>query len=68
MDLTNRMLRISVHGTDMILRKDVADIQLSLYDSQDQLIESWVSGKAENVHQLKEGSYYVLREMTGEAL
>ncbi|MFR4926546.1 MAG: hypothetical protein ACLUB3_01215 [Clostridium sp.] len=29
MDLTNRMLRISVHGTDMILRKDVADIQLS---------------------------------------
>ena len=46
MDLTNRMLRISVHGTDMILRKDVADIQLSLYDSQDQLIESWVSGES----------------------
>lgn len=67
MDLTNRMLRISVHGTDMILRKDVADIQLSLYDSQDQLIESWVSGKSGKMFtNLKEGSYYVLQGDDGE--
>ena len=67
MDLTNRMLRISVHGTDMILRKDVADIQLSLYDSQDQLIESWVSGESGKMFtNLKEGSYYVLQGDDGE--
>ena len=67
MDLTNRMLRTSVHGTDMILRKDVADIQLSLYDSQDQLIESWVSGESGKMFtNLKEGSYYVLQGDDGE--
>ena len=67
MDLTNRMLRISVHGTDMILRKDVADIQLSLYDSQDQLIESWVSGESGKMFtNLKEGSYYMLQGDDGE--
>ena len=51
MDLTNRMLRISVHGTDMILRKDVADIQLSLYDiAADRVLGM---GRGKNVHQLK---------------
>lgn len=51
----------------MILRKDVADIQLSLYDSQDQLIESWVSGESGKMFtNLKEGSYYMLQGDDGE--
>ena len=62
LSITNRMLRVSIHAVDMVLRSDTADEQLSLYNAQDQLIQTWTTnGSGEMFTDLTEGSYYVVR-------
>ncbi len=62
LSITNRMLRVSIHAVDMILRSDTADEKLSLYNAQDQLIQTWTTnGSSEMFTDLTEGSYYVVR-------
>lgn len=61
--LTNRMIRLSIHARDRILRRDVADTQLSLYDDRDQLVRSWASGESgEMFTNLEAGNYYVIQD------
>lgn len=60
--LTNRMLRVSVHAVDMVLRSDLDGETLSLYNAQDQLVGSWItSGAGKMFVGLAEGDYYVVR-------
>lgn len=62
LSITNRMLRVSIHAVDMVLRSDTADEQLSLYNAQDQFIQTWTTnGSGEMFTDLTEGSYYVVR-------
>ena len=60
--LTNRMLRVSVHAVDMVLRGDLDGEVLSLYNAQDQLVDSWTANGAGRMFTgLAEGGYYVVR-------
>ena len=60
--LTNRMLRISVHAVDRVLRSDLEGETLSLYNAQDQLVSSWTTnGAGQMFTNLAEGDYYVVR-------
>ena len=60
--LTNRMLRVSVHAVDMVLRSDLDGETLSLYNAQDQLVGSWTTnGAGQMFAGLAEGDYYVVR-------
>lgn len=60
--LTNRMLRVSVHAVDMVLRGDLDGEVLSLYNAQDQLVDSWTTNGAGRMFTgLAEGGYYVVR-------
>lgn len=60
--LTNRMLRVSVHAVDRVLRSDLDGETLSLYNAQDQLVSSWTTnGAGQMFTNLAEGDYYVVR-------
>lgn len=60
--LTDRMLRVSVHAVDMVLRGDLDGEVLSLYNAQDQLVDSWTTNGAGRMFTgLAEGGYYVVR-------
>ena len=60
--ITNRMLRVSIHAVDMVLRSDTKNETLSLYNEQDQLIQTWTTnGSGQPFNDLTEGSYYVVR-------
>lgn len=62
LDIMNRMLRVSIHAVDMILRSDTVNEQLSLYNAQDELIQTWMSnGSGQMFTDLTEGDYYVVR-------
>lgn len=62
LDLTNTMLRVSVHAVDMILRSDTEDVQLSLYTADGGLVKTWTSnGAGESFTGLTEGTYYIVR-------
>lgn len=61
--LTNRMLRVMVQAVDAVFRRGSAGVKLDLYDSQDQLIDSWSEdGNGRMFTELSEGTYYVKRE------
>jgi len=62
LDITNRMLRVSIHAVDMILRNDTENEQLSLYNAQDELVQTWMTnGSGQMFTDLAEGDYYVVR-------
>lgn len=62
LDITNRLLRVSICTVDTVLRSNTEGEQLSLYDEQDQLIRSWTSSDSGQLFtDLTEGSYYVVR-------
>ncbi len=65
LNITNRILRVSIHTVDMVLRSDTAGEQLSLYNEQDQLLRSWTTnGSGQLFTDLTEGDYYVVRGKT----
>ena len=62
LDITNRLLRVSISAVDTVLRSNTEGEQLSLYNEQDQLIRSWTSSDSDQLFtDLTEGSYYVVR-------
>lgn len=62
LDITNRLLRVSISTVDTVLRSNTEGEQLSLYNEQDQLIRSWTSSDSGQLFtDLTEGSYYVVR-------
>lgn len=61
LDITNRLLRVSISAVDTVLRSNTEGEQLSLYNEQDQLIRSWTSSDSGQLFtDLTEGSYYVV--------
>ena len=62
LDITNRLLRVSISAVETVLRSNTEGEQLSLYNEQDQLIRSWTSSDSGQLFtDLTEGSYYVVR-------
>lgn len=62
LDITNRLLRVSISAVDTVLRSNTEGEQLSLYNEQDQLIRSWMSSDSGQLFtDLTEGRYYVVR-------
>lgn len=62
LDITNRLLRVSISAVDTVLRSNTEGEQLSLYNEQDQLVRSWTSSDSGQLFtDLTEGSYYVVR-------
>jgi len=67
-NLTNRLLRVAINVVDTISRNDVDEVTLSLYDSDENLVRTWLSnGGAQTFTDLKEGTYYLLRGEEGSA-
>lgn len=61
-EYTNRMLRISIHTVDRVLRSDTSGDTLTLYDAQEQPIETWTaSGSGKLFTGLEPGEYSVQR-------
>ena len=62
LDITNRLLRVSISAVDTVLRSNTEGKQLSLFNEQGQLIRSWTSSDSGQLFtDLTEGSYYVVR-------
>ena len=65
LDITNRLLRVSISAVDTVLRSNTEGEQLSLYNEQDQLLRSWTTnGSGQLFTDLTEGDYYVVRGKT----
>lgn len=61
LELTNYIPRISIDVTDRIFGNPVSDLSVSLYDSNDELLQTWTTSGSEKIFEdLAEGSYYVL--------
>ncbi len=62
LQLTNRMLRVSIAAIDYISRNNVSNLTLSLYNSSGILVDTWKTGSApKSFYTLAEGDYYVVR-------
>ena len=60
-DLTNYIARVNINVEDRLFGNPLSDVNLALYDSDGQMIQSWTSsGSAETFENLPEGGYYVL--------
>lgn len=60
-EFTNYIPRINIDITDRITGKSVSDLSVSLYNSNDELLQTWTtSGSGKIFEDLAEGSYYIL--------
>ena len=60
---TNRMLRVSLGITDEFSSVQIPNVNLALFDAEDNLIRTWTSsGNAQMFTDLKEGSYYLIKD------
>ena len=60
-NLTNRMIRVSVGVTDEFSNIQIPGVNLSLYSEEGELLHSWTtSGVAQNYTDLEPGQYYVV--------
>lgn len=60
-EFTNYIPRVNIDVTDKILGKPVSDLSAALYNSDDELIQTWTtSGSEKTFEDLADGSYYVL--------
>ena len=67
LEITNRVLRVVIHPVDAVLRTNTLDQQFALYDSQDNMLESWTSdGQDLVLTDLPEGDYYILHNGDAE--
>lgn len=61
LDITNYVPRVNIEVTDKIFGEPVSDLSVSLYNSDDELLQTWsTSGSAETFENLAAGSYYIL--------
>ena len=62
LELTNRLLRVSIHALDMVLGSDTINEPLTLYNEQGQVVLSWTTnGQGMLLTDLPEGNYTVIR-------
>lgn len=63
LNLTNRMLRVSIGVTDEFSKVQVPGVSLALYNAEDELLHSWTTtGTSLMMEELQEGSYYVIKD------
>ena len=63
LNLSNRMIRVSVDRTDAVLGKSLSGGEFSLYDVSGSMLSSWTSGSSAQVFtDLAPGHYYILRD------
>lgn len=61
--LTNRMIRVTIGLTDMLLKSQVADVNLAINDENGNLIKTWTtSGTPVTLTDLVPGNYQVVRD------
>lgn len=61
MNLTNRMIRVNVGVVDAVLRHQVSNLAISLYDKEGTLVSNWTSsGQVQNLTDLAPGEYHIL--------
>lgn len=66
-ELTNRMLRASIGITDEFSSVQVPNVNLALYNDNDELIRTWTTtGSALMFNELEEGDYYLIRDGNAE--
>lgn len=66
-ELTNRMLRASIGITDEFSSVQVPNVNLALYNDQDELIRTWTTtGSALMFNELEEGRYYLIKDGDAE--
>lgn len=64
----NRMLRVTLGITDEFSRAQIPNVSLALYDSDDQLIKTWITtGAPITLTNLKEGNYYLIKDADTES-
>lgn len=62
LELTNRMLRVAVREVDAVLRSDTESAKLSLYNSDEELLKTWMTnGTSQTFTDLDVGTYYIVR-------
>jgi hypothetical protein len=60
-NLTNRMIRVSIGLADEFSDAQIPGVSLSLYNANDELLHTWTTtGVAQNYEDLAPGSYYVV--------
>lgn len=61
LEITNRLLRVSIHVQDRILGSDTINEPVTLYNSQNQVVLSWTTnGQGMELTDLPEGDYYIV--------
>ena len=60
-EFTNYIPRINIDIKDRIMGESISDLSVSLYNSNDELVQTWTTGGSEKTFEnLAEGSYYIL--------
>ncbi len=63
LNLTNRMIRVTIGMKDAILGSQITDVNLALYESGGELVRTWTtSGVAVTMNDLHPGEYYVIKD------
>ena len=63
LNITNRLLRVSIGVTDDFSNVQVPGVNLALYNAADELISSWTtSGSSLLMEDLEIGSYYLIKD------
>ena len=61
LEITNRLLRVSIHVQDRILGTDTLNEPMTLYNSQNQVVLSWTTnGQGMELTDLPEGDYTIV--------
>ena len=61
LEITNRLLRVSIHVQDRILGSDTINEPVTLYNSQNQVVLSWTTnGQGMELTDLPVGDYYIV--------
>lgn len=61
LEISNRMLRVSMSVTDVLFHENAADQTVELYDEEDCLIMSWITDEQKfEIEGLETGTYYIL--------
>ena len=63
LELTNRMLRVTISLTDALIGSQVSDVNLAIYDSNDQVVKTWTTtGVSVTLTDLPAGNYQIVRD------
>ena len=63
LSLTNRLIRVTISLTDLLLGSQVTDVNLALYDSNDKVIRTWTTTGVEvTMNDLEPGTYQVVKD------